>query len=140
MSQDFVRRLPNSGLMNYRKAGVGDVIHLDFTMLILLLLISAYGLLVLYSAVEQQYDMVISQSLKILMGVGVMVVIAQIPCCVYATRALGISRRIGHAGDGLSGWGRNKRITPLVTPARSVQFPAIRNHEIVVAANIGLVF
>ncbi len=83
MSQDFVRRLPNSGLMNYRKAGVGDVIHLDFTMLILLLLISAYGLLVLYSAVEQQYDMVISQSLKILMGVGVMVVIAQIPPVVF---------------------------------------------------------
>ena len=38
--------------------------------------ISAYGLLILYSAVGQQSDPVISQSLKILIGVGVMVVLS----------------------------------------------------------------
>ena len=83
MSQDFVRQLPRSGLMKQRKAGLGDVIHLDIPMLLLLLIISAYGLLILYSAVGQQVEPVISQSVKILVGLVSMVVIAQISPIVY---------------------------------------------------------
>jgi len=83
VSQDFVRQLPGSGLVNQRKAGIGDSLHLDVPMLLLLLIISAYGLLILYSAVGQQIEPVISQSIKILMGLGAMVVIAQIPPVVY---------------------------------------------------------
>ena len=83
MSQDFVRQLPRSGLMKQRKEGLGDVIHLDIPMLLLLLIISAYGLLILYSAVGQQVEPVISQSVKILVGLVSMVVIAQISPIVY---------------------------------------------------------
>ena len=83
MSQDFVRQLPGSGLVTHRPKGLGDVVHLDFPMLFLLLTISAYGLLILYSAVGQQIAPVISQSLKILVGIGVMVVIAQISPIFY---------------------------------------------------------
>ena len=83
MSQDFVRRLPGSGLLAQRKAGMGDVIHVDVPMLLLLLIISAYGLLILYSAVGQQIEPVISQGTKILVGLSAMLVIAQIPPIVY---------------------------------------------------------
>ena len=83
MSQDFVRQLRGSGLVRQRKTGVGDAIHLDVPMLLLLLIISAYGLLILYSAVGQQIEPVISQSIKILVGLGVMLVIAQISPIVY---------------------------------------------------------
>jgi len=83
VSQDFVRQLPRSGLMKQRKEGLGDVIHLDIPMLLLLLIISAYGLLILYSAVGQQVEPVISQGVKILVGLVSMVVIAQISPIVY---------------------------------------------------------
>jgi rod shape determining protein RodA len=83
VSQDFVRQLPRSGLMKQRKAGLGHVIHLDIPMLLLLLIISAYGLLILYSAVGQQVEPVISQGVKILVGLVSMVVIAQISPIVY---------------------------------------------------------
>ena len=83
MSQDFVRQLPGSGLLAQRKAGMGDVIHVDVPMLLLLLIISAYGLLILYSAVGQQIEPVISQGTKILVGLSAMLVIAQIPPIVY---------------------------------------------------------
>ena len=83
MSQDFVRQLPGSGLLTQRKTGIGDAIHLDVPMLLLLLIISAYGLLILYSAGGQQIEPVISQSIKMLVGLGVMLVIAQISPIVY---------------------------------------------------------
>jgi rod shape determining protein RodA len=83
VSQDFVRQLPRSGLMKQRKVGVGDALHLDVPMLLLLLIISAYGLLILYSAVGQQVEPVISQLIKILVGFVAMLVIAQISPIVY---------------------------------------------------------
>jgi len=83
VSHDFVRQLPGSGLLAQRKVGMGDVIHVDVPMLLLLLIISAYGLLILYSAVGQQIEPVISQGTKILVGLSAMLVIAQIPPIVY---------------------------------------------------------
>lgn len=83
MSQDFVRQLPGSGLVTKPKTGIGDAIHLDIPMLLLLLIISAYGLLILYSALGQQIELVISQSIKMMIGLGVMLVIAQISPSVY---------------------------------------------------------
>tara|TARA_B100000809_G_scaffold76336_1_gene74092 strand:- start:5181 stop:6317 length:1137 start_codon:yes stop_codon:yes gene_type:complete len=83
VSQDFIRQLPGSGLLTQRKVGIGDVIHVDVPMLLLLLIISAYGLLILYSAVGQQIEPVISQGTKILVGLSAMLVIAQIPPIVY---------------------------------------------------------
>jgi rod shape determining protein RodA len=83
VSQDFVRQLPGSGLVTKPKTGIGDAIHLDIPMLLLLLIISAYGLLILYSALGQQIELVISQSIKMMIGLGVMLVIAQISPSVY---------------------------------------------------------
>jgi len=83
LSQDFVRQLPGSGLNFQRKAGLGDKIHLDFTMLFLLLCISCYGLLILYSAVDQQSGPVISQMIKFGLATSVMLVMAQISPIFY---------------------------------------------------------
>jgi rod shape determining protein RodA len=83
VSQDFVRRLPGAGLATYRKVGLGDAVHLDLPVFFLLLAICGYGLLILYSAVDRQSGPVISQSLKMLAGVVVMIVIAQISPIVY---------------------------------------------------------
>lgn len=83
MSQDFVRQLPGSGLVTQRKAALGDAVHLDIPMVLLLLAISAYGLLILYSAVGQQTAPILSQSIKILAGLGAMIVIAQISPIFY---------------------------------------------------------
>ena len=83
MSQDFVRQLPDSGLVFQRKAGLGDKIHLDFTMLFLLLCISSYGLLILFSAVDQQSGPVIAQMVKFGLATSVMLVMAQISPIFY---------------------------------------------------------
>ena len=87
MSQDFVRRLPGTGLASPRKAGLGDIVHLDLPMVSLLLAISAYGLLILYSAVEQKTGPVIAQSIKLAVGIGVMIVAAQISPIFYRRMA-----------------------------------------------------
>ena len=54
MSQDFVRQLPGNGLAFQRQAALGDKVHLDFPLMFLVLCISSYGLLILFSAVGQQ--------------------------------------------------------------------------------------
>ena len=90
MSRDFVRRLPGADLAVQRRRR-GDIIHLDLPMAFLLVIIAAYGLLILSSAVDQQTDLVISQSLKLLAGVGVMIVVAQIPPITYMRLAPWIS-------------------------------------------------
>ena len=78
MSEDFVRRLPNSGFaFNFSSAG-RNAFHLDIKMLLLLVLIVGYGLLVLFSAVEQNSGPVISQLTKISVAFAVMTVMAQI--------------------------------------------------------------
>ena len=87
MSHDFVRQLPGAGLNSPRKATVGDMVHLDLPMVFLLLVISAYGLLILYSAGGQRTDPVMSQGLTILAGVVVMVLAAQISPIFYRRMA-----------------------------------------------------
>lgn len=83
MSHDFVRQLPGEGLRAQRKVGLGDVVHLDLPMVFLLLAISLYGLLILYSAVGQQTGPVIAQSVKLVLGVVAMIIAAQISPVVY---------------------------------------------------------
>ena len=83
MTQDFVRRLSDTGYGFERTVGIGDKVHLDFTIVVLLILISAYGLLVLYSAVYPNQSAVISQVVKIGIAGLVMVVLAQISPVFY---------------------------------------------------------
>ncbi|MFT4712778.1 MAG: rod shape determining protein RodA [Candidatus Azotimanducaceae bacterium] len=83
MSQDFVRRMPSAGFGRTRSVGLGEKLHLDIPIILLLLVICAYGLLILYSAVEQQSAPVISQLIKIGVAFGVMIVMAQISPIFY---------------------------------------------------------
>ena len=83
MTQDFVRRLSGTGYSFERTLGVGDKVHLDFVIIILLTMISAYGLLVLYSAVYPNQSAVISQIMKIGFAVLVMVILAQVSPIFY---------------------------------------------------------
>ena len=83
MTQDFLRRLPGSGLQGQGGSKLAGQAHLDLPMLVLILFISSYGLVVLYSASGQQSDPVISQSLKILVATIAMLLAAQIPPVVY---------------------------------------------------------
>ncbi len=83
MSSEYVRRMPESGFVFQRTAGIGDKIHLDLALVLLLLCICAYGLLILYSAADQNQDMVLAQLKKIGVGTAVMLVMAQISPIFY---------------------------------------------------------
>ena len=83
MPQDFVRRLSDTGYGFERTVGIGDKVHLDITIVLLLIVISAYGLLVLYSAVYPNQSAVISQIVKISIAGLVMITLAQISPIVY---------------------------------------------------------
>lgn len=83
MSQDFVRRMPSTGFGGTRSVGLGEKFHLDISTIFLLLVICAYGLIILYSAVEQQTAPVVSQLIKIGVAFVVMIVMAQISPIFY---------------------------------------------------------
>jgi len=83
MSQDFVRRMPSAGFGQTRTVGLGEKFHLDIPIILLLVMICAYGLLILYSAVGQQTAPVVNQLIKIGVAFGLMIVMAQISPIVY---------------------------------------------------------
>lgn len=78
MNRDYVRRYPGLDLMSAIRARAVEALRLDFTLMFLLLGISAYGLLVLYSAVDQDTGPVIAQGIRILVGFTSMILIAQV--------------------------------------------------------------
>ncbi len=77
MSQDFVRRLPE-GLTTGNRSRLGDTLHLDFPIIFLTLVTCGYGLVILFSAVEQQTGPVFAQMLRIGVAFVVMFIVAQI--------------------------------------------------------------
>ena len=83
MSQDFVRRMPSAGFGQTRTVGIGEKLHLDIPIILLLVMICAYGLLILYSAVGQQTAPVVNQLIKIGVAFGLMIVMAQISPIFY---------------------------------------------------------
>ncbi len=83
MSQDFVRRMPSAGFGQTRTVGLGEKFHLDIPTILLLVMICAYGLLILYSAVGQQTAPVVNQVIKIGVAFGVMILMAQISPIFY---------------------------------------------------------
>ncbi len=83
MSHDFVRRLTNSGYVYRPVGGLGSHLHIDFVLLGLLFAISAYGLLILYSAVGGETAPVVSQLGKLGVATAVMLVMAQISPVFY---------------------------------------------------------
>lgn len=83
MSQDFVRRLPDAGFGGSRGTVLGDTLHLDLTIIALTMMICGYGLIILYSAVDQQTGPVMAQSIKIAVALAVMLVMAQVSPIFY---------------------------------------------------------
>jgi rod shape determining protein RodA len=82
MSQDFVRRLPDTAFYRQRSV-LGETLHLDFTIIFFILLICGYGLVILSSAVERQSEPVTAQLIKLGVAFTTMVVIAQISPVVF---------------------------------------------------------
>ena len=63
-------------------SGVGNILqrlHLDGPLLGALLMVSAFGLVVLYSAVAQNMDLWIQQCIRLTVAIGAMVIVAQLP-------------------------------------------------------------
>ena len=77
--QDFLRRLPEAGQGLRRPDRLQQRLHLDFTLLLLLLAVAAYGLVVLYSANGQSMSGIQRQGAYFLVAFVAMFVTAQVP-------------------------------------------------------------
>lgn len=86
--QDFVRRLPNSSLDFRKSSSYWNVIHIDPLLLLGLLLLTAYGLIVLYSASGQSQFMIKRQLIFFALAYGAMFVVAQFNLRFLARSAL----------------------------------------------------
>ncbi|MDG1909351.1 MAG: rod shape-determining protein RodA [Pseudomonadales bacterium] len=75
--------MPSAGFGQTRTVGLGEKFHLDIPIILLLVMICAYGLLILYSAVGQQTAPVVNQLIKIGVAFGLMIVMAQISPIFY---------------------------------------------------------
>ena len=60
-SEDYVRQMPEASLDLARRVSVWQRFHIDLPLLILLLALTAFGMLVLYSASGQQISVVLRQ-------------------------------------------------------------------------------
>lgn len=78
-SQDFLRRLPESDRALRKRDRLQQRLHLDFWLLLLLLAISAGGLVVLFSASDQSLGTLKRQGVYFALAYGVMVFVAQVP-------------------------------------------------------------
>lgn len=83
MSQDFVRSLRQVDYSSGHAPQNKSIFHIDLQLLMILMTIISYGLIVLYSAVEQQSAPLISQGIKIVIAFVVMFIMAQIPPVFY---------------------------------------------------------
>ncbi|WP_027330312.1 rod shape-determining protein RodA [Marinimicrobium agarilyticum] len=77
--QDFLRRLPETGRSLRRRDRLQQRLHIDFTLLLLLLAVACYGLVVLYSANGQSLPGVQRQGIYFLVALVGMMVAAQVP-------------------------------------------------------------
>ncbi|BFM12731.1 rod shape-determining protein RodA [Simiduia litorea] len=77
--QDFRRRMPEAHADLRRKAGLLQTLHIDLPLLILILLLTAFGLIVLYSAGGSEFHYVKRQSVFFAVGYIGIFIVAQIP-------------------------------------------------------------
>lgn len=79
MSQsDFIRQLPRDHHERRAAGGLLQRLRIDFTLLVLLLTVSAFGLVVLYSASDSSVSMMARQGRYLLIGFVAMFAVAQI--------------------------------------------------------------
>lgn len=71
------RRAPN--------VGIGQILHIDWPLFIGLLMLASVGLIILYSASNQSFDVIIRQSIRLGMAFLIMWLLAQIPPSKYRT-------------------------------------------------------
>lgn len=79
MSSDFVRRLPETDQAFERRQALLWRIHVDLPLLVLVLMICSYGLVVLYSAVDQDLDRLLAQVYRLGAAFLVLLIAAQVP-------------------------------------------------------------
>ncbi len=79
MRIDSLKHLLKKPTHETRYHSIWQIIHLDITLLSFLLLLTAMGLFILYSASNQQLRVVEMQVMHLLFAFGVMVIFAQIP-------------------------------------------------------------
>ena len=122
MSQDFVRSLGDTSIGFERRLASNHIFHIDITMLLLMALIVGYGLLVLYSAVDQQSGPIAAQAIKIGIAFVGMVIIAQISPIFYLRLApflfvagLGLLVAVEFFGVTVNGSKRWLRIPGVIT-------------------------
>jgi rod shape determining protein RodA len=77
--RDFLRRLPDAEAAFERRQALLWKLHVDLPLLSLVLLICGYGLVVLYSAVDQSVDRLTSQAVRLGAAFGLMLLVAQVP-------------------------------------------------------------
>ncbi|MBU2887615.1 rod shape-determining protein RodA [Gilvimarinus agarilyticus] len=78
-NQDFLRRLPESDQTLRRRDRLQQRIHLDFWLLLLLITITAGGLVVLFSASDQSTGTIKRQGVYFIIAYIAMFVVAQVP-------------------------------------------------------------
>jgi rod shape determining protein RodA len=82
---DYVRQLPHQGSRDMAKRpSVLMRLHIDIPLLLLLLVLSIYGLLVLYSASGQSMEAVYRQGRYILLAFGIMLLASQVSLQQFA--------------------------------------------------------
>ncbi len=77
--RDFLRRLPGASTSLARRKALEQRLHLDFILLLLLVVVAVTGLFVLYSASSESRDAVMRQGIYFLIAFGVMICVAQVP-------------------------------------------------------------
>jgi rod shape determining protein RodA len=75
---DYVRQMPSASADLARRPGVAERFHIDMPLLVLLLALTLFGLIVLYSASGQQMGAIIRQGRYFLLAYVVMVAAAQV--------------------------------------------------------------
>lgn len=85
-NQDFLRRLPSTGHGLRRRDRIQQRLHLDFILILLLLLVTVYGLIVLYSASGQSASSIQRQVIYFIVAYIAMFTAAQVP--VHVLRRL----------------------------------------------------
>lgn len=81
---DFQRQLHGSEQHFKRRRSISEMLHIDLTMLIIILAIGSFGIVVLYSASGENMAMVNRQLTRFAMGLVAMFIVAQIPSRLYA--------------------------------------------------------
>ena len=81
--RDFFRSLPIDGMQPQRRLSISQATHIDTPLFAALLLLSAYGLTVLYSASSAQMHVIERQATFLGIGFAVMILAAQIPPMIY---------------------------------------------------------